>query len=98
MIKVGWNYGNKQKCPICKINDDTQYHLFECQELNDCHNMSSEQNCDSDCDNNISNKNTKNTNKPDNNTINLPKHMLMKLETALRRREVILEQREKLQK
>ena len=98
MIKVGWNYGNKQKCPICKINDDTQYHLFECQELNDCHNMSSEQNCDSDCDNNINNINTKNTNKPDNNTINLPKHMLMKLETTLRRREVILEQREKLQK
>ena len=33
MIKVGWNYGEKVKCPICLQVDDTQIHLLECQKL-----------------------------------------------------------------
>ena len=34
MIKVGWNYGEKEKCPICLEEDDTQTHLLECSSLN----------------------------------------------------------------
>ena len=34
MIKVGWNYGEKVKCPICLEVDDTQIHLLEWQKLN----------------------------------------------------------------
>ena len=34
MIKVGWNYGQKDKCPICSEADDTQAHLFNCRQLN----------------------------------------------------------------
>ena len=33
MIKVGWNYGDKGLCPICHTADDTQEHLFYCQNL-----------------------------------------------------------------
>ena len=101
MIKVGWNYGNKLKCPICQIGDDTQNHLFQCQELNnESHSRSSKHDfdSDSDSDNNNNNNNNKNINEPNNNNINLPKHMLMRLETVLRKREVIIEQREKSQK
>ena len=36
MIKVGWNYGDKGQCPICHTADDTQEHLFYCQSLKDC--------------------------------------------------------------
>ena len=36
MIKVGWNYGNKDRCPICLQADDTQTHVLECKDLNDC--------------------------------------------------------------
>ena len=35
MIKVGWNYGDKGQCPICHDADDTQEHLFYCQDIND---------------------------------------------------------------
>ena len=103
MIKVGWNYGNKHKCPICQIGDDTQNHLFQCKELNnESHSRGGkhDSDCDSDStdDNNNNNNNNKNTNEPNNNNINLPKHMLMRLETVLRKREVIIEQREKSQK
>ena len=104
MIKVGWNYGNKLKCPICQIGDDTQNHLFQCKELNnESHSRSSKHDFDSDSDsadnnNNNNNNNNKNINEPNNNNINLPKHMLMRLETVLRKREVIIEQREKSQK
>ena len=41
MIKVGWNYGNKRKCPICQVGDDTQNHLFKCKELNESHSRGS---------------------------------------------------------
>ena len=32
MTNVGHSYGNKVKCPICKLEnkDDTQEHLFKC--------------------------------------------------------------------
>ena len=35
MIKVGWNYGNKVKCPLCKLSEaeDTQAHLLVCKKL-----------------------------------------------------------------
>ena len=48
MIKVGWNYGNKESCPICLQADDTQTHLLECTYLNDCNTMT---NCDIDKNN-----------------------------------------------
>ena len=35
MIKVGWNYGRKEKCPICFDAEDTQAHILQCDELND---------------------------------------------------------------
>ena len=31
MVKVGWNYGRKDKCPICLDADDKQSHLLECK-------------------------------------------------------------------
>ena len=30
MVKVGHNYGKRTKCPLCKLKDDTQEHLFQC--------------------------------------------------------------------
>ena len=33
MIKVGWNYGSKDKCPVCAEAEDTQDHLFNCTKL-----------------------------------------------------------------
>ena len=44
MIQVGYNYGRKVSCPICKLNiPDTQQHMFDCvilkitcQELYNC--------------------------------------------------------------
>ena len=35
MVKVGWNYGDKGKCPICLEEDDTQRHLLECTGLSE---------------------------------------------------------------
>jgi hypothetical protein len=34
MIKVGYNYRNKVKCPICSDDEDTQQHLLHCPKLN----------------------------------------------------------------
>ena len=73
MVKVGWNYGKKEKCPICSNGDDTQSHLLECEELN-AHPPNSD---------------------PDNDTNNMERYMT-RLETAIRRREIILEEREKI--
>ena len=44
MIKVGWNYGDKGQCPICHTADDTQEHLFYCQSLKDCIDVTDEHN------------------------------------------------------
>ena len=33
MIKVGWNYGVKEQCPLCQNADDTQDHLFHCKNI-----------------------------------------------------------------
>ena len=31
MIKVGYNYGRKLHCPVCKLDiGDTQEHMFNC--------------------------------------------------------------------
>ena len=70
MVKVGWNYGSKVKCPICSEGDDTQDHLFTCKPLSDSMTV------DSDSD-----------------TYNITDHM-RQLETAIKRREAILEERE----
>jgi exonuclease III len=92
MIKVGWNYGTKQKCPICLIGEDTQTHLLECRELNGCNNRDEDN--DNNDDDNDNDYNNQNKNKPNNNIYNPSKHMLRRLEAALRKREVILEQRD----
>ena len=34
MVNVGWNFGRKDKCPLCMDADDTQNHLLYCDELN----------------------------------------------------------------
>ena len=67
MVKVGWNYGKKDKCPICSNADDTQSHLLECKDLNDDVPKSDD----------------------------ITSHM-MRLEKAIRRREVILDEQEKM--
>ena len=33
MTKVGWNYGAKNKCPLCSVADDTQEHILSCSKL-----------------------------------------------------------------
>ena len=39
MVPVGWNFGQKVPCPLCKAEDDTQNHLFHCHFISDdCHN------------------------------------------------------------
>ena len=30
MLNVANNYGRKDQCPLCKINQDSQQHLIEC--------------------------------------------------------------------
>ena len=30
MLPVGFNYGKKNPCPLCKISDDTDIHLIYC--------------------------------------------------------------------
>jgi hypothetical protein len=92
MIKVGWNYGTKEKCPLCLAGDDTQDHLLECRELV-CNNRDSNNDNDNDNDNNYNSTNN-NNNQNKNNTYNISKHMLMRLEAALREREVILKKRD----
>ena len=33
MIRVNHNFGKKTLCPLCQKNDDTQEHLFLCEEI-----------------------------------------------------------------
>ena len=33
MVKVGRNFGSKDKCPVCAEAEDTQDHLFDCSKL-----------------------------------------------------------------
>ena len=30
MLPVGFNYGKKNTCPLCKISNDTDIHLINC--------------------------------------------------------------------
>ena len=30
MTNVGYNFGNKTMCPLCKLGNDDQEHLFSC--------------------------------------------------------------------
>ena len=77
MVKVGWNFGQKEACPLCCNGDDTQDHLFYCESIF--------ANCDVDWTD-------KNNN--DNNNYDLEQH-IKRLETAIRKREIILEERAK---
>ena len=78
MVKVGWNYGQKELCPLCSTAaDDTQEHLFYCSSIF------------TDCDNDWTDKNINNY-----NNYNLEQH-IKRLETAIRKRETILEERER---
>ena len=72
MIKVGWNYGLKEQCPLCRNADDSQGHLFHCETINDSHDST-------DFDEN-------------NNNYNLQEH-IKRLEIAIRKREIVLEER-----
>ena len=72
MIKVGWNYGEKGKCPVCFDEDDTQSHLLECNELHESEKLPTYDNTS--------------------DHYNLTEHM-KQLEAAIRKREVILEER-----
>ena len=42
MIQVGWNYGQKEQCPICRKSDDTQAHLLVCDKLHNNSDISTE--------------------------------------------------------
>ena len=55
MIYVGWNYGNKTKCPLCKAADDKQEHIFECSKINDSSNDATGDICDTNFMKNIEN-------------------------------------------
>ena len=48
MTKVGWNYGAKNKCPLCSVADDTQEHILSCSKL--CPNSMTDD-CDLDLNN-----------------------------------------------
>ena len=83
MIEVGWNYGRKDKCPLCLNHDDTQAHLLECENLATARDTYSDDTDDSDDkNNNIMN-----------NTEHISKQFLMRLESATRKREIILNER-----
>ena len=30
MVNVGNNFGNHKECPFCKLDEDSQQHMFEC--------------------------------------------------------------------
>ena len=82
MIKVGYNYGKREKCPLCADSNDDQQHLFNCPEL----------------DNNSTQTpnefilNADNSNYTDTNW-DVTYTSLMRLEKAIRKREIILEER-----
>ena len=40
MLNVAYNFGNKTKCPLCKIGEDDQKHLIECIVIKlNCHEI-----------------------------------------------------------
>ena len=49
MVKVGWNFGVKSKCPLCMDAEDKQDHLLNCTKLTDTEN-NCDSNYDTDCD------------------------------------------------
>ena len=78
MVKVGWNFGQKELCPLCGTADDTQDHLFHCKSIL------------TDCDRDWTDKNNNN----EYNNYNLEQH-IKRLETAIRKREILLEEEAK---
>ena len=77
MVKVGWNFGQKEACPLCCNGDDTQDHLFYCESIF------------AGCDVDWTDQNNNN-----NNNYDLEQH-IKRLETAIRKREIIMEERAK---
>ena len=77
MINVGWNFGKKEKCPLCLKEDDTQSHLLYCEKLEE------------------DNTTTTNCNSLNSEQYDQTTH-IQQLEKAIRKREVILENRKKM--
>ena len=82
MIKVGYNYGKREKCPLCADSNDDQQHLFNCPELDN----------NSTQTHNEFILNADNSNYTDTNW-DVTYTSLMRLEKAIRKREIILEER-----
>ena len=83
MIRVGFNYGDKGKCPLCTNANDDQQHLSRCPELtNDNDTQYTEIALNSDNTNANSDWDTIST-------------TIKRLQKAIRRREVIVEERNK---
>ena len=83
MIKVGWNFGSKTKCPLCSEVDDNQNHLFDCPNLTD--------NIDALTTNLIIDNQDSNIDNSDWDSIY---KTLKRLEKAIRKRDVLLEEQE----
>ena len=74
MVGVGWNFGQKELCPLCFSSDNTHEHLLYCSSIfTDCGNDYNYNAC---------------------NNYNL-KHHITRLETAVRKREIIIEEKRK---
>ena len=85
MIKVGWNYGNKTKCPMCTDFDDDQKHLF----IN-CPYLTAD-NIDTQNTYLLDNDNLNNTDDIDWDSIYTE---LKRLEKAIRKRNIFLEKQD----
>ena len=83
MIRVGFNYGDKGKCPLCTNANDDQQHLFRCPELTN----------DNDTQYTEIALNSDNTNA--NSDWDIISTTIKRLQKAIRRREVIVEERNK---
>ena len=78
MVKVGWNFGQKELCPLCVSEDDTQDHLFHCRSISIDYDSDWTDNNNNNC-----------------NNYNLEQH-IKRLEMAIRKREIALEERARL--
>ena len=85
MIKVGWNYGNKSKCPLCTEDNDDQQHLLNCTKLTD-------NNTDTHIHTNFISHDDNLNNRDSDSDWDSIYRTLKRLEKAIRRRDVILEE------